>query len=107
MHNEVRLLKRALVTLLLIPLASCSLFSRGPSQLPPRDTDLRKAVSHALTGDPSLQDTQIQVQSAGGVIDLSGSVKSLAIKSRAGLVAASVPGVVQVHNDLLTPAGGP
>src|SRR5262249_27611360 len=84
-------------------LAGCSLFSRSKPESAASDATLQTEVSDALTRDPALRDQRIIVQSREGVIDLSGTVKSTAVKSRAGLVAASVPGVVQVHNDLLTP----
>lgn len=83
-------------------LAGCSLFSRSKPESAASDATLQAEVSHALGRDPALRGQRIIVQSCEGVIDLSGTVKSLAVKSRAGLVAASIPGVVQVRNDLLS-----
>lgn len=92
-----------LVGLLLSLLVGCSLLGRGKAHPIVNDTALGDAVENALRQEPSLQGAKIQVRSAQGIIELTGPVQSVAVKSRAGLVAASVPGVVQVHNDLLTP----
>ena len=97
-------IRSASLTLLLIFLPGCSLFSRAKPQSVPNDATLHAQVTNALSRDHTLQGEQIAVRSLEGVIDLSGTVKSPAIKARAGLVAASIPGVVQVHNDLLTPS---
>lgn len=94
------------LTLLLTTLVSCSLFSRGKQQPTVSDAALQAEVRKALNLDPALKGTQINVHSANGVVELSGSVNAPAVKARAGLVAASTPGVVQVHNDLLTPPPG-
>jgi len=81
----------------------CAVFSRPKPESAASDATLQMEVVKALSQDLALRGQPISVQSREGVIDLSGKVKSLAIKSRAGLVAASIPGVVQVHNDLLSP----
>ena len=106
MHRARDALKRrrpVFLAWVLTLLAGCSLFSRSKPESAASDATLQEEVSHALSGDPAVQGQPIIVQSRDGVIDLSGTVKSLAVKSRAGLVAGSMPGVVQVHNDLLTP----
>lgn len=96
------LMKIAWVALLLSLLAGCSLFGSSTRHSVVNDSALANAVENALHQELSLQGAQIQVRSMQGVIDLTGRVKSMGMKSRAGLVAASTPGVVQVHNDLLT-----
>lgn len=93
----------ALVPVLLSLLAGCSLFGGGTGHSVVNDSALANAVENALHQEPSLQGARIQVRSVQGVIDLTGRVESVGMKSRAGLVAASTSGVVQVHNDLLTP----
>jgi hypothetical protein len=104
MHNaRATWMRRVFLTCVLAFLAGCSLFSRSKPQSGASDATLQVEVRDALSRDIALQGQQIIVQSRDGVIDLSGTVRSLAVKSRAGLVAASIPGVVQVHNDLLTP----
>jgi osmotically-inducible protein OsmY len=90
-------------TLLLVLFMGCAVFSRPKPESAASDATLQMEVVKALSQDLALRGQPISVQSREGVIDLSGTVKSLAIKSRAGLVAASIPGVVQVHNDLLSP----
>jgi osmotically-inducible protein OsmY len=95
----VRVVFLALVVTLL---SACSLFSRKEQPIA-NDAALQTEVKNALNRDPALIGAQINVRSADGVIRLSGAVKSPAVKSRAGLVAATIPGIVQVHNDLLTP----
>ena len=98
-------LKSTFVTLLFAMVFGCSLFSRKAEPIR-NDAALRDQVENALSRDAGLKGAQISVHCLRGVIDLTGSVKSSAVKARAGLVAASTPGVVQVHNDLLTPASG-
>ena len=58
-----------------------------------------------LSEDPLTKDTRFTVESAGGVVELTGYVDSTAAKSRAGIIAASAPGVIQVRNDLLVSPG--
>ena len=101
--DAIRALRAIVLALLATLLAGCSLFSRPKQEPVADDATLQVEVRNALGGEPALRGQQIMVQSRDGVIDLSGKVKSMAVKARAGLVAASVPGVVQVHNDLLTP----
>jgi hyperosmotically inducible periplasmic protein len=107
MHGSLAAIIRPVyLTLLLILLAGCSLFSRGKPQGIANDTTLQAEVQTALSREPTLTGAQINVHSTDGVVELSGSVRSTAMKSRAGLVAASVRGVIQVHNDLLVQASG-
>ena len=104
-HPWVRL-RPVFLGLGLTALVGCSLFSRSKPESVENDVSLQAEVRNALSRDPALRAQAITVQSRDGVIDLTGPVKSLALKSRAGLVATSVPGVVQVHNDLLAPGPG-
>lgn len=90
------------VALSLNLLVSCSLFGGGKPRSVVDDTALVNAVENAFHQDRSLQGAPIRVQSHQGVIELTGRVESVGMKSRAGLLAAAIPGVVQVHNDLLT-----
>jgi osmotically-inducible protein OsmY len=90
------------LTLVVTLVSGCSLFSRK-QQPRVNDAALQTGVRDALSRDPALKGVLITVQSVDGIIELRGTVKSPALKSRAGQVAASVPGVAQVHNDLLTP----
>jgi osmotically-inducible protein OsmY len=47
----------------------------------------------------------VEVHSLNGVVQLSGFVDSAAAKDRAGQIASSTKGVVQVYNNLLLPTG--
>lgn len=98
-----RWLAVSLLGLLTMSIAcGCSLFSGNKN--PPPTTDDRGIETHiqkALAEDSLLQRTQLRVRSADGIVELTGFVDSIIAKSRAGLVAASTPGVVQVHNDVL------
>src|SRR5437773_9817881 len=57
-------------------------------------------VKKAIFNDPSLQVMNISVTTEPGVVDLSGTVKSKAERSRASAVATKVEGVKKVKNDL-------
>ena len=58
-----------------------------------------------LTGVTLADGSQVNVQSLNGVVQLSGFVDSQEAKERAGQIASSTKGVVQVYNNLLTPTG--
>jgi len=79
---------------------ACSIFSskKEPSV---DDRAIETRVSAALAQDPQLKDSRIIVESARGVVELTGFVATSEIKSRAGLLAASTPGVTQVYNDVV------
>lgn len=100
--NPLAWVRVTVVALLLNLLVSCSLFGGGKSRSVVDDTALVNAVENAFHQDRLLEGAPIRVQSQQGVIELTGRVESVGMKSRAGLLAASVPRVVQVHNDLLT-----
>ena len=104
MKPERRLFSARILALLLALLAGCSLFSKRPEP-GVSDSAIQAQIQKALSSDPLLKGTQVNVHSADGIVELTGKAKSGAIKSRAGIIAASTPGVVQVHNDLLTSPG--
>jgi osmotically-inducible protein OsmY len=58
-------------------------------------------VKSAILGEPSLKTLQISVKTFKDTVQLSGFVDSSASKRRAGEVAAGVPGVSDVQNDLI------
>src|SRR5436853_1676438 len=70
-----------------------------------KDKEIAARIKTAMYADPVVKGTEVKVQSLNGVVQLSGFVDSQAGKDRAGQIAASTPGVVQVHNDLLLPTG--
>ncbi len=69
------------------------------------DTELEIAVAQALANDPRTVDgfPGILIGSAFGEIFLKGTVSTPEIKSAASEVAAKVPGVREVVNELLAP----
>lgn len=58
-------------------------------------------VKSAMVGDPQLSALQIGVETFKDEVLLSGFVDNAAVKSRAGQVAAGVPGVRSVRNNLV------
>jgi len=69
------------------------------------DKTIQARIKADLYKDPVVKGTQVEVQSLNGVVQLSGFVDSAEAKDRAGQIASSIPGVVQVHNNLLLPTG--
>jgi len=65
------------------------------------DTTITGKVKAAIFQDPSLKVSQINVETYKGVVQLSGFVDSQENVKKAADVAASVPGVVSVKNDLI------
>src|ERR1041385_155381 len=70
-----------------------------------KDKEIAARIKTALYMDATTKGTEIKVQSLQGVVQLSGFVDSQAAKDRAAQIASSVPGVVQVYNNLLLPTG--
>ncbi len=70
-----------------------------------KDKEINTRIKAALLADPTVKGTQVVVNSFQGEVQLSGFVDSQAEKDRAGQIAASVPGVVKVYNNLLLPTG--
>ncbi len=58
-------------------------------------------VKAAILEEPSLKTLQISVKTYKDTVQLSGFVDSAESKQRAGEVAAGVPGVADVQNDLI------
>ena len=70
-----------------------------------KDKEIAARVKTRLYADPTTKGTEIEVQALRGVIQLSGFVDNQAARNRAGEIASSTPGVVQVYNNLLLPTG--
>ncbi|MGH7970425.1 MAG: BON domain-containing protein, partial [Limisphaerales bacterium] len=82
--------------------SGCSLFGgRKPAMHAVNDRAIVDQIRAQLAEAPELKGAQVNVQSANGIVELTGTVESLAQKSRAGLIAASAAEVAQVHNDVL------
>lgn len=92
-------------TWVLFTAGGCSLF-RSPedSSVRTQDRAIEDQIRAAVSLEPQSGPEAFQVHSVRGVVELTGRVKSVAIKSRIGLVAAATAGVVQVRNDLLVVA---
>jgi hyperosmotically inducible protein len=69
------------------------------------DTVVTTRVKSALIADPDTKARQIGVETAHGVVQLSGFVATDAERDRAGVVAKATSGVREVHNDLAVNAG--
>src|ERR1043166_2632530 len=65
-----------------------------------KDKEIQARVKASLYKDPIVKGTQVEVKSLNGVVQLSGFVDSAAAKDRAGQIASSTKGVVQVYNNL-------
>src|SRR5262245_39695868 len=69
------------------------------------DAKITAKIKTALYKDKLVKGTQVNVSTMKGVVQLSGFVDSEAARDRAGQIARSTEGVVDVQNDLLTPTG--
>ena len=69
------------------------------------DKAITAKVKTALARDPNVKASQVNVTTYRGTVQLSGFVDNSFAKERAGVVARQVPGVVDVHNDLILPTG--
>lgn len=65
------------------------------------DTVITTKVKSALLGDEAVKSFAVSVETVKGVVQLSGFVNTAAQKTAAGNVAAAVPGVKTVKNDLI------
>src|SRR3954465_7912402 len=69
------------------------------------DSKITARIKTDLYKDPVVKGTEVKVSTMNGVVQLSGFVESQQAKERAGQIARSIPGVVDVHNDLILPTG--
>jgi osmotically-inducible protein OsmY len=69
------------------------------------DAKTTAKIKTALYKDPVVKGTEVKVSTMNGVVQLSGWVDSQQARDRAGQIARSTAGVVDVHNDLLLPTG--
>src|SRR5438132_1254620 len=82
----------------LLGLAGCATSPGGTSFFDDAATTAR--VKKAIFNEPSLQVMNVSVTTEDGVVNLSGSVKSKAERSKASAVAIKVEGGKKVKNDL-------
>jgi osmotically-inducible protein OsmY len=67
----------------------------------PTDREVRSTVVHRLRENPYTQDSHIKVTVSDGVVELDGSVENAAARETAADDAWVVPGVSEVHNELV------
>lgn len=72
--------------------------SRSETKL---DKDITSHIKSAFDKDSVVKGTDTRIGSLQGNVQLAGWVDNQAQKDRAGQIAASAPGVVSVHNDLI------
>lgn len=100
-----RLVSLLLLTSLLMPafvMAGCAATSKSESTGQyVDDSSITAKVKGDIFKEPSLKVSQISVETYKGVVQLSGFVDSADSVRKAGDIAASVPGVVSVKNDLI------
>jgi BON domain len=89
--------KRFAVILLLGILAIGLACSKAPD-----DSQLTSQIQSKLDQDSGLHDKQITVQTAGGVVTLSGTVENETQREAAARYASATPGIKQVVNNLET-----
>src|SRR4051794_13853374 len=69
------------------------------------DAKITARIKTDLYKDPVVKGTEVKVSTMRGIVQLSGFVESQQAKDRAGEIARSIPGVTDVHNDLILPTG--
>ncbi len=84
----------------------------SPAESPPaptkNDTADATEIEHRLSADKTVNAQTITIDVRGGRVTLSGRAPDEDAKSRAGKLAAAVPGVVDVQNEIAVGApGGP
>jgi hyperosmotically inducible periplasmic protein len=89
----------AIVAALLISLTGCE--NRSAT-----DATVTTAVKNKLAADATTSAARINVDTANGVVTLSGSVPTIAEKSEAERVARNTQGVTQVVNNITVEGGG-
>src|SRR5215470_9739627 len=88
----------AIVAALLISLTGCE--SRTAT-----DATVTTAVKNKLATDPTTSVARINVDTANGVVTLSGAVPTMAEKSEAERIARNTQGVTQVVNNITVEGG--
>ena len=89
---------RLLLVLLLAGLAGCQ--ATGAAQQKMSDESITAAVQNKLTADRLSNFTRVDVDTEGGVVQLSGTVLSAEQRKRAEELARQVHGVLRVKNNL-------
>ena len=70
-----------------------------------KDSEITAKIKTDLYKDPGVKGTEVHVTTLNGIVQLSGFVDSQSARDRAEQIARAIPGVVEVHNNLLLPTG--
>jgi hyperosmotically inducible periplasmic protein len=70
-----------------------------------QDAGITAKIKADLYKDPDVKGTEVHVTTMNGVVQLSGFVETEQAKQKASEIARSIPGVMDVHNDLILPTG--
>jgi len=70
-----------------------------------KDKEIAAKIKTDLYKDHDVKGTEVKVTSLNGIVQLSGFVDTELARQRAEEIARSVPGVIEVHNNLLLPTG--
>ncbi|MEO5375180.1 MAG: BON domain-containing protein [Alphaproteobacteria bacterium] len=95
-----RICAAAAMTVMVAGCASSSRTSETAGQYVD-STVITAKVKEAIFAEPALQGLQISVETYKDTVQLSGFVDNFQAKTRATQVAAAVPGVRSVENDLI------
>src|SRR2546428_1218432 len=94
----IKLKQRFALVTALLGLGGCATSPGGTTFCD--DAAATARVKKAIFNEPSLQVMNVSVSTEDGVVNLSGTVKSKAERSKASAVATKVEGVKKVKNDL-------
>jgi hypothetical protein len=98
--------KAAVRTGAAIALAGCLWIPSGVAQnAPASDGDLQASVAAALSNDAALKDQQVQAFTSQRVVTLKGTVQTEQQRQEAETVAANVPGVAGIQDNLVVADG--
>jgi hypothetical protein len=86
--------------LLIMICSGCALWSKPDEADHANDAAITSKVKSAIQDESSLDMAQINVETYRGVVQLSGFVDSAADIRKAGDIAADIPGIISVKNDL-------
>ncbi len=99
------LTKKLAIPVLLVALASCSMFEgRETAGEYLDDTTVTARVKEALISDPTVKARQVNVETMQGVVQLSGFVDSVAAEQQAVRLASQVQGVKAVKDNIVVRA---
>ncbi len=105
-RNALRTTLYFLLTAIAVASTGCSMISHRTPEQREADRNLAAQVSGALNSDPHIYARHIDVRAENGVVHLGGYVWSDRDLYEAKEIAANVPGVTSVVDDLQLERGG-